>query len=84
MRHTILNKYNDYEVVMVLRNRFNGYLPLSKTLQHPGEGVFKNKYIDVLKSKPVDYEGFKCDENKSILKNERYELEVSFAFSLKQ
>ena len=76
-RHTILNKYNDYEVDMVLRNRFNGWLPLNKTLPHSEEGIFKNKYVDTLRAKPDKYEGFICDESKSILKDHRYELEVS-------
>lgn len=42
------------------------------------EGVFKNKYVDVLKSKINANQGYKCDENHSVLKDMRYELEVRF------
>lgn len=76
VRHTILHTYNDFEVAMVLRNKFNGFLSLNKTAKHGGEGIFKNKYIDTLKSTPRSKNEFGCDENKQILKNQRYDIEV--------
>lgn len=76
VRHTILHKYNDFEVAMVLRNRFDGYISLNKTSRHYGEGIFKNKFIDTLKSSPKKSDGFQCDESKTILKQHRYDLEV--------
>ncbi|CAI2377845.1 unnamed protein product [Moneuplotes crassus] len=76
VRHTILNIYNDYEIAMVLRNRFNGYLPLNKTSKHKGEGLFKNKFIDTMKSSNKDTNEFKCNDSKTILKEHRYDIET--------
>mmetsp|Transcript_4271 Transcript_4271/g.4021 ORF Transcript_4271/g.4021 Transcript_4271/m.4021 type:complete len:197 (+) Transcript_4271:3-593(+) len=58
-RHTILSTVNEYEVVMILRNRFNNYLSLNKTIYHDEEGLFKNKFIDTLKRSPQSSHKFK-------------------------
>ena len=62
MRHKLIDKFDDYEVVLVLRNRYNEYIQINKTVSNPVEGIFKNKYIDVLMPKNKD--SFKCDPNK--------------------
>ena len=72
MRHKLIEKFDDYEVVLVLRNRYNSFIELNKTVSNPFEGIFKNSYIDVLLPKPTDK--FKCDPNKEIFKTERYSL----------
>ena len=79
VRHSILHKYNDYEIVMVLRNRLDSYIPISKSMLSAGEGMFKNKYVDVLKSHPQDGLKFNLDPNKTVLEDERYEIKVGYS-----
>jgi len=74
MRHTILTSYSDYELAIVLRNRYNGYVEINRETSHNGEGMFKNKYIDVLKNTEDSNFRNKCDRNKQILAGDRYEL----------
>ena len=73
-KHRILDTINSYEVVVVLRNRFNGYVGINKTTTNSHEGIFKNEYIDIIKKKSDQTFMNKCDPNKILLKNDRYEL----------
>lgn len=59
-----------------MRNRFNGYVSINKTTVSPGEGIFKNEYIDILKKKSDKTFMNKCDPNKVLLKDDRYELKT--------
>lgn len=69
-----MTSYSDYELALVLRNRYNGYVEINRETSHNGEGMFKNKYIDVLKNTEDSNFRNKCDRNKQILAGDRYEL----------
>lgn len=56
--------------------RYDGYVDMNRSVHNPGEGMFKNEYIDIIKSKPDPTFKNKCDPNKRILESERYELKT--------
>ena len=76
-KHNIINDYSDiHEIDIVLRNRFNNYVTISKSDNNNGEGLFKNEYIDTIKNMSDTTYKFKMDPNHKILKDDRYDLEV--------
>lgn len=75
MRHKIIYDIETYELVLILRNRFGGYVDISKSTLTATEGVFKNEYIDIIKPRSMSTFENKCDANNRILKKERYDLQ---------
>lgn len=77
MRHVILDNINTYEIALILRNRFKGYIHIGKESLTTKDGVFKNEFIDVIKpNKNILGIRNQCDASKEILKDERYELQT--------
>jgi len=76
MRHKILDVINDYEIALVVRNRYSEYVSFDRAAGNTGEGMFKNEFVDILK--PNEHPEFhnKCDPNKKILFDERYDLKT--------
>eukprot|EP00344_Euplotes_crassus_P012347 CAMPEP_0197017414 /NCGR_PEP_ID=MMETSP1380-20130617/79524_1 /TAXON_ID=5936 /ORGANISM="Euplotes crassus, Strain CT5" /LENGTH=812 /DNA_ID=CAMNT_0042444507 /DNA_START=175 /DNA_END=2613 /DNA_ORIENTATION=+ len=74
MRHKILETFNDYELAIVLRNRYNGHIPITRGSKDHNEGLFKNEFIDTLKSEPKTIYRNNYDKSKQVLDEERYSL----------
>jgi len=76
MKHKILDSIDNIDLVLILRNRYNGFVNLMNTNKQKDEGVFKNEFIDLLKPKTDSNFENSCDQNKQVLDEERYELKT--------
>lgn len=78
MKHNILKVTSDYELDIVLRNRYDAYVPMNKSVSGKSEGVFKNQYIDCVKDKKKGEKefGMKMDKTHKVLEKERYDIKT--------